>query len=161
MTHLFLVQGSHPSLGRRPFFFFSLRVPTLLLAGRPFLLRIAPRATPTPFLAGRSFFLLDLHCAVRHARPHARTLASAHTDDRRTDERRDVRSAGVAAWLAGSLHDAGEYGAYAHRCGGPLSLRPLSPCPYNAAVPKGPAFSFLNYYRHLGLCNVMYSPKCL
>ena len=24
---------------------------------------------------------------------------------------------------------------------------PLPPCPYNAAVPKGPAFSFLNYYR--------------
>ena len=38
------------------------------------------------------------------------------------------------------------YIAYAHRCGGALSLRPLSPCPYNAAVPKGPAFSFLNYY---------------
>ena len=29
---------------------------------------------------------------------------------------------------------------------GPLSLRPLSPCPYKSAVPKGPAFSFLNYY---------------
>jgi len=39
----------------------------------------------------------------------------------------------------------GEYGAYAHRRGGPLSLRPLSPNTYNAAVPKGPAFSFLNY----------------
>ena len=37
-----------------------------------------------------------------------------------------------------------EYGACAHRCGGPLSSRPLSPCPYNAAVPKGPAFSFSN-----------------
>ena len=40
----------------------------------------------------------------------------------------------------------GEYGAHAHRCGGLLSSRPLSPCPYNAAVPKGPAFSFLNSY---------------
>ena len=31
------------------------------------------------------------------------------------------------------------------RCGGPLSLssRPLSPRPYNAAAPKGPAFLFL------------------
>ena len=36
--------------------------------------------------------------------------------------------------------------AYAHRRGGPPSSRPLSPSPYNAAVPKGPAFSFLNYY---------------
>ena len=27
----------------------------------------------------------------------------------------------------------------------PPSSRPLSPSPYNAAVPKGPAFSFLNY----------------
>ena len=54
---------------------------------------------PTPFLAGRSFFLLASRCAARHARPYARTLASAHTDDRRpTDERRDVRSAGVADW---------------------------------------------------------------
>ena len=26
------------------------------------------------------------------------------------------------------------------------SWRPLSPSPYNVAVPKGPAFSFLNYY---------------
>jgi len=26
------------------------------------------------------------------------------------------------------------------------TVRPLSPSPYNAAVPKGPAFSFLNYY---------------
>ena len=28
----------------------------------------------------------------------------------------------------------------AHRCGGPLSSRPLSPRPCNAAAPKGPAF---------------------
>ena len=33
-----------------------------------------------------------------------------------------------------------EHGAYAHRCGGPLSSRPLSPLPCNAAVPKGPTF---------------------
>ena len=39
----------------------------------------------------------------------------------------------------------GEYGACAHRCGGPISLRPLSPCPCNAAVPKGPTFGFFNY----------------
>ena len=41
----------------------------------------------------------------------------------------------------------GGYGAYAHRCGGPLSSRPLSPCPYNAAVPKGPALLFLKLLR--------------
>ena len=28
----------------------------------------------------------------------------------------------------------------------PSSVRPLSPSPYNAAVPKGPAFSLLNYW---------------
>ena len=39
----------------------------------------------------------------------------------------------------------GEYGAYAHRCGEPLSSRPLSPCPYNAAAPKAerPGLLFL------------------
>ena len=29
---------------------------------------------------------------------------------------------------------------------GPSPCDPPSPCPYNAAVPKSPAFSFLNYY---------------
>ena len=38
----------------------------------------------------------------------------------------------------------GEYGACAHRCGGPLSLRPLSPLPCNAAAPKGPAFCLIS-----------------
>ena len=82
-----------------------------------YLLRIAPRAT-TP------------------ARMHARSLAHTPTTFT-TDERRDVRSAGVADWKNCTT---GQHGARAHRCGGPLSLRPQSPCPYNAAVPEGPAF---------------------
>ena len=93
-----------------------------------------------PLLAGRFSFLLATHCATP---AHARTLARACTDDnRRTNERCDVRSAGVADWITARR---GGYGAYAHRCGGPLSSRPLSPRPYNTATPKGPAFSFLNY----------------
>ena len=77
------------------------------------------------------------HCATL-ARTHARTHARARTTD---DEQRDVRSADVADW---NTARGGEYGAYAHRCGGPLSLRPLSPRPCKAAAPKGPAFCFLN-----------------
>ena len=90
----------------------------------------------------RPFFLSACFALRRTPRPPARknTLASAHTDGRRTND----ATCGPQAWLTGSLH-WGEYGAYAHRCGGPLSSRPLSPTPYNAAVPKGPAFSFLNY----------------
>ena len=113
----FLLRGSHPFLGRPLFlcFCFALRRPLFLSAC--FALRRAPR-------------------------PPARKskLSSAHTDDRRTKTRRAVRRHG---WLDHCT--TGEYGAYAHRRGGPLSLRPLSPSPYNAAVPKGPAFSFLNY----------------
>ena len=58
---------------------------------------------PTLFLAGRSFFLLASHCATRHARPHARTLASTRTDDRRTND----ATCGPQAWLTGKLHDGG------------------------------------------------------
>ena len=67
-------------------------------------------------------------------------LARARTTDERT-MRRAVRRRG---WLEHCTR--GEYGAYAHRCGGPLSSRPLSPCPCNAAALKGPAFCFLNYH---------------
>ena len=44
---------------------------------------------------------------------------------------------GVADWITAR---GGEYGAYAHRLGGPLSSRPLSPRPCKAAAPKGPVF---------------------
>ena len=71
--------------------------------------------------ASRSFFLLAPRCAVRHTRPQAKTrslsramparkqkharsaLASAHTDDRRTDE----ATCGPQAWLTGRLHEGG------------------------------------------------------
>ena len=46
-----------------------------------------------------------------------------------------------------SAHGAGTRSVRAHRLGGPLSLRPLSPRSCKAAAPKGPAFCFLNYYR--------------
>ena len=78
--------------------------------------------------------------ALRHACTHARTHARARTTD---DERRDVRSAGVAGWVTAG---GGGYGAYTHRCGGALSLRPLSQRPCKAAAPKGSAFCFLNYF---------------
>ena len=42
---------------------------------------------------------------------------------------------------------SGEYGACAHRLGGPFSLRPLSLRPCKAAAPEGPTFCFLNYFR--------------
>ena len=58
---------------------------------------------PTLFLAGRSFFLLAAHCVARHARPHARTLARALTDDRRTNG----ATCGPQAWLTGKLHEGG------------------------------------------------------
>ena len=53
---------------------------------------------PTLFLAGRYFFLLAAHCAVRHACSHTRTLARACTDDRRTND----ATCGPPAWLTGS-----------------------------------------------------------
>ena len=80
-------------------------------------------------------FLLAAHNAARHARPTAKPrslVARIPTTDGRTT-RHAVRRHG---WLDHCT--TGEYGAYAHRRGGPLSLRPLSPSPYNAAVPKGP-----------------------
>ena len=113
---LFLVRGSHPLFGR-PFF-----VPACSsLRGAPMPARPHPQAAS----------------ALRHARSHARTRAHGRptTND---------ATCGPPAWLTGTLHE-GEYGAYAHRCGEPLSLRPLSPRPCKAAAPKGPAFCFLNY----------------
>ena len=98
-----------------------------------------------PPLGRPFFFLLAAHCATP---ARACALARARTEHgrQRTNERCDVRSAGVADWITAARRTTGEYGAYAHRCGGPLSSRPLSPRPYNAAAPKGPAFGFLNYY---------------
>ena len=58
---------------------------------------------PTLFLAGCSFFVLAAHCAARHARSHARSLARVRTDDRRTND----ATCGPPAWLTGTLHDGG------------------------------------------------------
>ena len=112
----------YPRISRhaRRFSSFFVRVPTLSLAGLSFLL-FASRC------ASRSFFPLAPRCAVHHIRPHAKTrslsramparkqkpanktkhacsaLASAHTDDRRTDE----ATCGPQAWLTGTLHGGG------------------------------------------------------
>ena len=71
---------------------------------------------PPFFLAGRSFFLLVSRCvgcsffllafALRRAPrlpANKNPLASAHTDDRRTDD----ATCGPQAWLTGTLHDGG------------------------------------------------------
>ena len=75
----FLLQGSHPLLGRPASFFSSSGFPPFSWPAvlSFYLLRIAPRATP--------------------ARLHARLLARARTTDERTMRR--VRSAGVADWI--------------------------------------------------------------
>ena len=74
---------------------------------------------------------------------HGISVASCTAHTPTTDgERRDARFAGVADWKTAQ---GGEYEAYAHRLGGPLSSRPLLPRPYKAAAPKGLAFCFLNY----------------
>ena len=78
---LFLLQGSHPFLGR-PFFLsfcFALRRPLFLSAC--FALRRAPRPPAKK----------------------KRSLARAHTDDRRTND----ATCGPQAWLTGSLHGGG------------------------------------------------------
>ena len=114
--------------------FFFFRVPTLLSAGRLLFLFAARRAAP-------AYEHARTRSALRHARAHARSraLARTRTNDLRRTMRRAVRRRG---WLDHSTR--GEYGAHAHRRGGPLSSRPLSPHPYKAAAPKGPAFLFLN-----------------
>ena len=100
--------------------------------GREELRQRALRHAPRLPCVGCSFFLLASHCAVRHACPQAktRTLARAPTIDGRTT-RRAVRRHGCMDHCT-----TGEYGAHAHRCGGPPSSRPLSPSPYNAIYVK-------------------------
>ena len=78
-------------------FFFFFRVPTLFLAGRSFFLFVSR-------CVGCSFFLLAF--ALRRAPrlpANKNPLASAHTDDRRTDD----ATCGPQAWLTGTLHDGG------------------------------------------------------
>ena len=77
-----------------PFFF---RVPTLFLAGRSFFLFVSR-------CVGCSFFLLAF--ALRRAPrlpANKNPLASAHTDDRRTND----TTCGPQAWLTGALHEGG------------------------------------------------------
>ena len=98
----FLRQGSHPFPGRPffPSFCFALRQPLFLSACS------ALRRAPYPPASKNTL------AQPRHARPQAKTrkqkharsaLASAHTDDRRTDE----ATCGPQAWLTGSLHYGG------------------------------------------------------
>ena len=97
---LFLVQGSHPFLGR-PFF----------------------------------IFLLAAHCAVRDARrrPHARTLARARTDDRRTND----ATCGPQAWLTlGRIRSVRSPLRRAPLLASPIAATPLQLTTCNAAAPK-------------------------
>ena len=82
------VPTTHESRGTLSVFLFFFGVPTPFLAGRSFFL-FASRC------AGRSFFLLASRCAARHARPPAKTrsLARIPTTDGRTT-RRAVRRHG-------------------------------------------------------------------
>ena len=78
-------------------FLFFFRVPTLFLAGRSFFL-FASRCV------GCSFFLLAFALRRAPRLPASKnTLASAHTDDRRTND----ATCGPQAWLTGSLHEGG------------------------------------------------------
>ena len=78
-------------------FLFFFRVPTLFLAGRSFFL-FASRCV------GCSFFLLAFALRRAPRLPASKnTLASAHTDDRRTDD----ATCGPQAWLTGTLHEGG------------------------------------------------------
>ena len=128
-----LLDNPRISQHARRFSFFFVRVPTLFLAGRSFFL-FASRC------ASRSFFLLAPRCAARHTRPqakarslsraiparkqkHARSaLASAHTDDRRTDE----ATCGPQAWLTGSLHGGGIRSARSPLRRAPLLATPIA-----------------------------------
>jgi hypothetical protein len=134
---LLLPRAAVPGAGARP----PRRAALALL---PLVLRT--RTRPSLALVGRFpaalFFLLASRCAARHAASFRNFAAPARTDDRRTND----ATSGPQEWLTGRLH-RGEYGANAHRCGGPPSSRPLSPLPCNAAVPKGPSFLF-NFSRH-------------
>ena len=78
-------------------FLFFFRVPTLFLAGRSFFL-FASRCV------GCSFFLLAFALRRTPRLPATKNLlASAHTDDRRTDD----ATCGPQAWLTGTLHGGG------------------------------------------------------
>ena len=85
----FLLQGSHPFLGR-PFFLSTC-----------FALRCSPR--PPACTHGRSFLLPAARCAARHAASFRNFAAPARTDDRRTND----ATCGPQAWLTGKLHDGG------------------------------------------------------
>ena len=91
------------------------------------------------------------HCAMlAHAHARARSHARARTI---VDERRDVRSAGVADW---NISRGGGIRSVRSPPRRALSSRPLSPCPCNAAAPKGPAFLFL---KHMTYKRPTYLPK--
>ena len=104
--------------------------------------RLAPFSSsgfPPLFLAGRSFFLFASHCAARYARPHARTLARACTDDRRTHD----ATCGPQAWLTGSLHDGGVWSVRSPPLRrAPLLAAPIA-MPLQCGRPKRPGILFL------------------
>ena len=108
--------------------------------------RLSSSSGSHPFL-GRSFFLPTCFALRRAPRPPACTHAFSHTHGRPTNERCDVRSAGVAVWIT-ALRGNTERTPTAATGSSPrdpyrhaLTMRP-------PLKPKGPAFSFLNYYQN-------------
>ena len=107
-----------------------------------YLLRIALLAAPARVRA-RPFFLSTCYALRRAPRSPACTHARWCTRRRPTDERRDVRSAGVADWKTAR---GGNTERTLTAAAGP------SPCdPYRHALAMRPSlkvrpFSFLNYY---------------
>ena len=95
-----------------------------------------------PFL-GRPFFFLPTCSALRRApRLLARALARTRTHGRPTNERRDVRSAGVADWITA------RGGNTEHTLTAAVAPSPRDP--YRHALTRRPPqkvwpFSFLNY----------------
>ena len=112
---------------------------------------LPPRARATGKRFGSAVFahaharvlFLAGHFRARNTHARARTHAHARTID---DERRDVRSADrrrVADWITHCT--TGEYGAYAHRLGAPLSLLLAAPIatPLQGGRPERPGLLFL------------------
>ena len=104
--------------------------------------RLFPIQGPHPFL-GRPFFLPTCSALRRAPRPLARTNARSRTHGRPTNERRDVRSAGVADWI--TARGGGTERTLTAAAG------PSPRDPYRHALTMRPPrkvrpFSFLNYY---------------
>ena len=98
----------------------------------------------TLVLAGRSLFLLAAYCAARNAGLRiAHTHARTHTHRRPTNERCEVRSAGVADWKTARRGDTERTLTAA---AGPSPRAPYRHALAVRSPRKVRPFGFLNYY---------------